>query len=138
MDDDASSLLRDQSGCQRCQRHRLSGGGGAGLRDLAGGAERFDHVQFAGFTANLPGDDDGISTLGFRNEPTMDRVLASTSFLVDDATGALLNRTSSSTPRSAGRSPKTANARSGISRASRSTKSVTSVDLATRRSAKPS
>ena len=46
--------------------------------------------QFAGFTANLPGDDDGISTLGFRNEPTMDRVLASTSFLVDDATGALL------------------------------------------------
>ena len=46
--------------------------------------------QFAGFTANLPGDDDGISTLGFRNEPTMDCVLASTSFLVDDATGALL------------------------------------------------
>ena len=46
--------------------------------------------QFAGFTANLPGDDDGISTLGFRNEPTMDRVLASTSFLVDNVTGALL------------------------------------------------
>jgi hypothetical protein len=46
--------------------------------------------QFAGFTSNLPGDDDGISTLGFLNEPALDRVLASTSFLVDDATGSLL------------------------------------------------
>jgi hypothetical protein len=46
--------------------------------------------QFAGFTASLPGDDDGRSTLGFLNEPAMDRVLASTSFLVDNVTGALL------------------------------------------------
>jgi matrixin len=46
--------------------------------------------QFAGFTSSLPGDDDGRSTLGFLNEPTLDRVLASTSFLVDNVTGALL------------------------------------------------
>ena len=46
--------------------------------------------QFAGFTSSVPGDDDGVSTLGFLNEPALDRVLASTSFLVDDATGALL------------------------------------------------
>jgi hypothetical protein len=46
--------------------------------------------QFAGFTSAVPGDDDGVSTLGFLNEPALDRVLASTSFLVDDATGALI------------------------------------------------
>ena len=46
--------------------------------------------QFAGFTSSTPGDDDGRSTLGFLNEPALDRVLASTSFLVDDVTGALL------------------------------------------------
>jgi hypothetical protein len=45
---------------------------------------------FGGFTASLPGDDDGRNTLGFIDEPSLDRVLASTSFLVDDATGALL------------------------------------------------
>ena len=45
---------------------------------------------FGGFTSSAPGDDDGVSTLGFLNEPSLDRVLASTSFLVDDATGALL------------------------------------------------
>jgi hypothetical protein len=46
--------------------------------------------QFAGFTSHRPGDDDGMSTLGFLNEPAMDRVLASTSFLVDTVTGALV------------------------------------------------
>ena len=45
---------------------------------------------FAGFTRNLPGEDDGRSTLGFLDQPDLDRVLASTSFLVDDTTGALL------------------------------------------------
>ena len=43
-----------------------------------------------GVTRALPGEDDGLSTLGFRNEPTLDRVLASTSFLIDVATGDLL------------------------------------------------
>jgi hypothetical protein len=46
--------------------------------------------QFAGFTRNLPGEDDGRSTLGFLNEPELDRVLASTSYLVDDVTGELI------------------------------------------------
>jgi hypothetical protein len=43
-----------------------------------------------GVTTALPGDDDGLSTLGFRNEPALDRVLASTSFLVDLSTGEVL------------------------------------------------
>ena len=46
--------------------------------------------QFAGFTSARPGDEDGRSTLGFRNEPTLNRVLASTSFMVDDVTGEIL------------------------------------------------
>jgi len=46
--------------------------------------------RFAGFTSSTPGDDDGRTTLGFLNEPALDRVLASTSFLVDNVTGALL------------------------------------------------
>lgn len=45
---------------------------------------------FAGVTANQPGEDDGRSTLGFLNEPTLDRVLAATSFFVDAYTGELL------------------------------------------------
>jgi len=46
--------------------------------------------QFAGITAAVPGRDDGVSTLGFQNHPELDRVLASTSFLVDRVTGALV------------------------------------------------
>ena len=46
--------------------------------------------QFSGFTNANPQDDDGLSTLGFLDRPDMDRVLGATSFLVDDATGALL------------------------------------------------
>jgi hypothetical protein len=46
--------------------------------------------QFAGVTAASPGSDDGSSVLGFQNRPDLDRVLASTSFLVDSATGALI------------------------------------------------
>ena len=45
---------------------------------------------FGGFTAALPGEDDGLSTLGFLAEPELDRVLASTSFLIDAVTGELL------------------------------------------------
>lgn len=47
--------------------------------------------QFAGFTNSRPGDDDGRSTLGFLNQPDLDRVLAATSFLVDDVTGELVD-----------------------------------------------
>jgi hypothetical protein len=46
--------------------------------------------QLAGFTNARPGDDDGLSTLGFLDRPELDRVLGSTSFLVDNVTGALL------------------------------------------------
>jgi hypothetical protein len=46
--------------------------------------------QIAGVTNALPGRDDGLSTLGFLSRPELDRVLASTSFLVDSATGALV------------------------------------------------
>ena len=46
--------------------------------------------QFAGLTAALPGRDDGLSVLGFQNRPDLDRVLASTSFLIDRTTGALV------------------------------------------------
>src|SRR5205085_8700598 len=46
--------------------------------------------QFNGLTAALPGRDDGVSTLGFQNRPELDRVLAATSFVIDAATGALV------------------------------------------------
>lgn len=45
---------------------------------------------YQGFTRDLPGEDDGRSTLGFLEQPDLDRVLASTSFLIDDATGELI------------------------------------------------
>lgn len=46
--------------------------------------------QFVGYTAALPGQDDGMSTLGFLERPELNRVLAATSFLVDSSTGELL------------------------------------------------
>ena len=46
--------------------------------------------QLAGVTSANPGRDDGASVLGFQNRPDLDRVLASTNFLVDSATGALV------------------------------------------------
>jgi hypothetical protein len=46
--------------------------------------------QFTGVTNAVPGRDDGISTLGFANRPDLDRVLASTSFVVDAASGTLV------------------------------------------------
>ena len=47
--------------------------------------------QFAGFTTSLPGEDDGRSTLGFSFQPDLERVLASTSLIIDDVTGELLD-----------------------------------------------
>ena len=46
--------------------------------------------QFAGFTGAEPFDDDGISVLGFQNEPEMDRVLGATAFLIDVVTGEIV------------------------------------------------
>lgn len=46
---------------------------------------------FDGFTStSRPGDEDGVSTLGFDNRPELDRVLASTTLLIDEATGAII------------------------------------------------
>ena len=46
--------------------------------------------QFGGFTAAMPGDDDGRTTIGFLAAPELERVLASTSLLIDEVTGELL------------------------------------------------
>jgi len=46
--------------------------------------------EFAGYTNARPGEGDGRSTIGFLAEPDLDRVLASTSLLIDDVTGELL------------------------------------------------
>lgn len=46
--------------------------------------------RFAGFTSAEPGDEDGINVLGFRSAPELERVLASTSLLIDDFTGELV------------------------------------------------
>jgi hypothetical protein len=46
--------------------------------------------QFDGFTDASPLEEDGRSTLGFVDRPELDRVLASTSFLMDDTTGEIL------------------------------------------------
>jgi len=46
--------------------------------------------QLGGITNALPGRDDGLSTVGFLNRPDLDRVLASTSYLIDMTSGALV------------------------------------------------
>ena len=46
--------------------------------------------ELVGVTAARPGQDDGKSTLGFVSRPDLDRVLASTSFLLDDTSGELI------------------------------------------------
>jgi len=45
---------------------------------------------FAGFTSAVPFDEDGLSVLGFSEEPDMDRVLAATTFVIDEITGDLV------------------------------------------------
>jgi hypothetical protein len=47
-------------------------------------------AQFVGFTSANPDDEDGQNTLGFESRPDLERVLGSTSFLFDDATGSLI------------------------------------------------
>jgi hypothetical protein len=46
--------------------------------------------QYSGRTSAQPGEDDGTSTLGFESHPEEDRVLASTSLLIDTTTGSLI------------------------------------------------
>jgi Matrixin len=46
--------------------------------------------EFAGFTSAEPLDGDGISTMGFRARPDLERTLAATEFLVDTTTGEIV------------------------------------------------
>jgi hypothetical protein len=46
--------------------------------------------QFAGATSALPLQEDGQSTIGFASRPDLDRVLASTDVLFDEATGEIV------------------------------------------------
>ena len=46
--------------------------------------------QFAGTTTARPLDNDGSSTIGFLARPDLDRVLATTHFLLDSSTGAIV------------------------------------------------
>ncbi len=46
--------------------------------------------EFVGFTSATPDDEDGQSTIGFVDRFDLDRVLATTSFLIDVTTGELL------------------------------------------------
>jgi hypothetical protein len=46
--------------------------------------------EFVGVSSARPLDEDGASTFGFLSRPQLDRVLASTSFLVDTTTGEIL------------------------------------------------
>lgn len=46
--------------------------------------------DFVGFTGAEPFDDDGVSVLGFQDQPEMERVLGATGFLVDTVTGEIV------------------------------------------------
>jgi hypothetical protein len=46
--------------------------------------------QFVGVTTAPPGDDDGISTLGFEFRPDLDRVLGATDYVIDKVTGEII------------------------------------------------
>jgi hypothetical protein len=46
--------------------------------------------ESAGVTGGQPLDEDGVNVLGFLDRPDLDRVLASTSFMVDTRTGEIL------------------------------------------------
>lgn len=46
--------------------------------------------EFVGVSSARPLDEDGLNTVGFLSRPELDRVLASTSFLVDTETGTIV------------------------------------------------
>ncbi len=50
----------------------------------------FIAFQFASLTGAEPFDDDGMSVLGFQDQPDMERVLGATGFLVDTVTGDIV------------------------------------------------
>ena len=60
------------------------------IRHVAGRGTASVSAQFVGFTSAEPGRRGHQNTLGFLSRPDLDRVLGSTSFLFDDATGEIL------------------------------------------------
>jgi hypothetical protein len=48
------------------------------------------NFAFVGFTSASPFADDGLSVIGFQNEPSEDRTLGSTGFTIDTVTGAII------------------------------------------------
>jgi len=46
--------------------------------------------EFVGFTAARPNDEDGLTVIGFDNQPDEDRTLGATSFLVDELSGEIV------------------------------------------------
>lgn len=46
--------------------------------------------DFVGFTSAEPSDEDGLVTIGFQSRPDLEGVLASTSFVVDEITGEIV------------------------------------------------
>jgi hypothetical protein len=46
--------------------------------------------QFVGFTSAEPSDDDGLTVLGFQNQPDQERVLGATSFVIDTLSGEIV------------------------------------------------
>jgi hypothetical protein len=46
--------------------------------------------QFVGFTSAEPFEDDGLTVLGFQNEPDQERVLGATSFIIDVLSGEIV------------------------------------------------
>ena len=47
-------------------------------------------AEFGGFTSAEPGDDDGLTVIGFQAQPDEDRTLGATTFAVDSQTGRIL------------------------------------------------
>jgi hypothetical protein len=46
--------------------------------------------SFVGFTGARPSEEDGLSVLGFEDQPDLERVLGATSFTIDDVTGEIV------------------------------------------------
>jgi hypothetical protein len=76
-------------------------GGGVSAQQLADATQRafatWEAVdtadissQFVGFTNARPNDDDGMTVIGFSNEPDEDRTLGATSFLIDTLSGEIV------------------------------------------------
>lgn len=47
-------------------------------------------AQFVGFTLAEPDEEDGQNTMGFLSRPDLERILGTTSYLIDDTTGEIL------------------------------------------------